>query len=158
MRWCIPPSANLEICKALVLASFRHSPRADKYFNILHNTVGVAFLGTPFQGSWPTGYMAAQLRIAVATNASDEEGIEYSRELPEFLRRGTEDDPSPLDELVITFTELISSDASKFPVVCVYETRHTKFSAVTRTLPRDFVQTKVNANGHGIVSLTLRRS
>jgi len=154
-RWHTPSSANLKSYKALVLASFRHSPRGDKYVEILHHTVGAAFLGTPFRGSWPTGYSVAQLRIAVAKSASDEDGIEYSRELPEFLRRGTVDDPSPLDELVTTFTELIHSDDSKFPVVCVYETRHTKFSAAIRTLPRGFVQNKINVNGHGIVSMPL---
>lgn len=86
--------------------------------------------------------------------ASAEENVEYSRELIEYLHMGTKDRPGPLDELVNAFTELIQSDAFKFPVVCFYETRYTKFSAVLRTLPKDFTQTAVDKNGHGIVSLT----
>lgn len=86
--------------------------------------------------------------------ARAEERIEYSRELVEYLRRGTIDKPGPLDELIDAFAELVQSSAFKFPVVCFYETRHTNFSAVLRTLPRDFAQTEVDKNGHGIVSLT----
>ncbi len=135
-------------------ATAHHSPRGDKSFEILHYTVGAAFLGTPFQGSWPTGNKAAQLRVGVAMKARAEENIEYSRELIEYLRRGTVDKPSPLDELIDTFAELIQSDRFKFPVVCFYETRHTKFSAVLRSLPSDIAQAEIDKNGHGIVSLS----
>jgi hypothetical protein len=88
-------------------------------------------------------------------SASAEEGAEWSQQLVQCLRRGTMDNPSPSDELFEAFVELIHSTAFKFPVVCCYETRHTKFSAILRTLPRDFAQTtEVNENGHGIVCLT----
>jgi hypothetical protein len=87
-------------------------------------------------------------------SASTEEGVEWRQELVQYLRGETIDNPSPLDELFETFVELIQSSAFKFPVVCCYETRHTKFSAILRTLPRDFAQTEVDKNGHGIVCLT----
>ncbi|KAK4038303.1 hypothetical protein C8A01DRAFT_17605, partial [Parachaetomium inaequale] len=139
---------------ALLRATARHSPRGAEYLEILRYTVGAAFLGTPFRGSWSTGYTVAQLRIAVAMSASAEEGVEWCQELVQCLRRGTIDNPSPLDELFETFVELIQSSAFKFPVVCFYETRHTNFSAILRTLPKDFAQTEVDKNGHGIVCLT----
>jgi len=137
-----------------VLSIARHSPRGDKYFEILRYTVGVAFLGTPFRGSWPTGYTATQLRIAAAMSASAQERFESSQELVQLLRSGTTENPSPLDELVNTFVEQIQFGPYKFPIVCFYETRHANFSAVLRTLPADFVQTQVDENGHGIVCMT----
>lgn len=135
-------------------ATVPFSPRHEEDSEILRYTVGAAFLGTPFRGSWGVGYTAAQLRIAVAMKAQMEENVVYSRELVEYLRSGTMDKPGPLDELVNTFSELIHSDAFKFPLVCFFENRKTDFSAILRNLPSDYVQTVINERGCGYVCFT----
>jgi hypothetical protein len=146
-------SANLKTSKALVRAAVRYSALGDKYSEILRYTVGGAFLGTPFRGSWQTGNTTARMRVDIARDRSAEEGIEYSRELLEYLHTTTVDRPGPLDELVDCFTELIHSDIFRFPVVCFYETRATENGAVLSKLPKDFIQTEVDENGRGIVCL-----
>lgn len=127
-----------------------HHPRHQAYKQILHFTVGAAFLGTPFQGSWDTGYTAAQLRIAVAT----EENRECSRELIAYLRTGDRNDgngSSPLDELTQQFCQMIIHDHFKFPITCFYETRATNFSSIVKGLPEDYIKTQIDTNGRGIV-------
>lgn len=113
---------------------------------MLDFTVGVAFLGTPFQGSWDLGYSVADLRIAVAIEA----GHEYNRELMEYLRQGTAAAPSPLDALVQRFTEMIHHEDFKFGKVCFYETRHTDFSPYRKKLPKNYAD-RLDETGHGIV-------
>lgn len=136
--------------KALVRATDLYHERYDKFSEILFYTIGVAFLGTPFQGSWSAGYTAAHLRIAVAV----ETGREYSKELVEYLKKGSPSAPSPLDEVVQKFTELIAKKAFNLNVVCFYETRHTDFSAKLQSLPEGYRQKELDKNGHGIVCLS----
>ncbi|RGP63215.1 ankyrin repeat [Fusarium longipes] len=131
---------------ALVRATDRYHPRGPKYRQVLDFTVGVAFLGTPFLGSWETGYSVADLRVAVAV----ESGGEYNRELMEYLRQGTTEFPSPLDDLVQRFSEMVHHEDFKFGKVCFYETRHTNFSAYRKKLPKSYAD-QLDANGHGIV-------
>ncbi|KAK2612317.1 hypothetical protein QQS21_001743 [Conoideocrella luteorostrata] len=132
--------------KALLRAADEFHPGREKYRPILDCTIGVTFLGTPFQGSWGTGYTAADMRIAAAIESEGE----YTQELIQYLRRGSPDCPGPLDSLVQRFCEMIRHKNSKFGVVCFYETRHTNFSAKIKRLPKDYAK-KLDANGHGIV-------
>ncbi|KAJ2986541.1 hypothetical protein NUW58_g4975 [Xylaria curta] len=138
--------SGLLLSKALLRAVDGFAPRANQNRDIFHSTVGVAFLGTPFQGSWNTGYTAAQLRLAVAR----ESGFECSQELVEYIR-GASGHRSLLDDLVQRFTEMIHDQAFKFDIVCFYETRHTNFSAILKKLPPEYVQEQIDPNGHGIV-------
>lgn len=123
--------------------------RADEYGEILHFTVGVAFLGTPFRGSWKPGHIASDPRIEVAIGT----GCEHSRELIQYLRPTSDNVASPLDELVTRFCEMVNHKNFKFGIVCVYETRDTNFSAIRRKLPEGYAEEKLDANGHGIVCL-----
>ncbi|KAH6967166.1 hypothetical protein EDB82DRAFT_542181 [Fusarium venenatum] len=138
--------SGLLLAQALVRAADRYHPRGAKYRQILDFTVGVAFLGTPFSGSWETGYTVADLRVAVAIQS----GSEYNRELMEYLRQGTRESPGPLDDLVQRFSEMIHHEDFKFGKVCFYETRHTNFSAYRKKLPEDYAA-RIDTNGHGIV-------
>jgi hypothetical protein len=137
---------TLGALKALLRAAEPYHQRGE-YGEILRLTVGVAFLGTPFCGSWDAGYKAAELRIAVAIAT----GGEYSKELPQYLRGGNSHQPSPLDEVADKFYEMVKHEAYKFDIVCVYETRHTNFSAKRRKLPKGYAEGELNADGHGIV-------
>ncbi|KIL85180.1 ankyrin repeat protein [Fusarium avenaceum] len=138
--------SGLLLAQALVRASERYHPRGLKYRQVLDFTIGVAFLGTPFLGSWDLGYSIADLRVAVAI----ESGGEYNRELMEYLRQGTAQSPGPLDDLVQRFSEMIHHKDFKFGKVCFYETRHTNFSAYRKKLPESYAA-RLDANGHGIV-------
>ncbi|KAM0490273.1 hypothetical protein ACHAP8_011750 [Fusarium lateritium] len=138
--------ADTFLDRALVRATERYHPRGPKYHQVLDFTVGVAFLGTPFSGSWGTGYTVADLRVAVAI----ESGGEYNRELMEYLRQGTPESPGPLDDLVQKFSEMIHHTDFKFGKVCFYETRHTNFSAYRKKLPKDYAA-QLDIDGHGIV-------
>jgi hypothetical protein len=140
---------TLSFLKALVRASEKFTSRGDKYNEILNCIVGVAFLGTPFQGSWNAGYTAAQLRIAAAIQT----GSEHSQELVQYLGRGSEHRSSPLDELVQRFCEMTSHNYFKFKIVCFYETRATNFCAVLKRLPEGYAKGQLDTNGHGIVGL-----
>lgn len=113
---------------------------------ILNCTTGVAFLGTPFRGSWDTGYTTASLRILFAIDSK----TEYARELIEYLRSGTPERPSPLDTLRQRFSEMIHNDQYKFAVVCFYETRRTNFSAKIKKLPKQYAE-RLDRDGCGIV-------
>ena len=133
--------------KALLWAAEPYYKR-EEYREILCLTVGVAFLGTPFRGSWDAGYTAAQLWIAVAIAT----GGEHSKELPQYLREGSSHQPSPLDELADKFCELVKYQAYKFDIVCIYETRYINHSAKRRKLPKGYAE-ELDADGHGIVYL-----
>ncbi|CEF78682.1 unnamed protein product [Fusarium graminearum] len=64
---------------------------------------------------------------------------------------GTPFGGSPLDDLANQFGNLIHSDKYKFPVMCVYETRHTDLSAYKRRLGANFSSMGLDENYHGIV-------
>ncbi|KAI6080921.1 hypothetical protein F4821DRAFT_250494 [Hypoxylon rubiginosum] len=142
---------GLLLAKALVRATDLFPLQGKLNFETLRQVVGVTFLGTPFRGNWKAGYEAASLRLAIAQNAAAEEGVEYSKELIQYLQLGTPGHPGPLAETVRRFTEMVSNHVFKFPIVCFYETRHTKFKAVLAKLPQDYVQAQIKEDGHGIV-------
>lgn len=105
---------------------FKHG----RYRHILQCTVGAAFLGTPFRGSWEVGFANAQVRYGMAAL----EGQECSPELFQYLRpdRRHDDDgrPSPLDDMVENFAKLVRNHSFNFPVSCFYETRVTPVSSL----------------------------
>ncbi|RBR26145.1 uncharacterized protein FIESC28_01036 [Fusarium coffeatum] len=138
--------SGLLLAKALVRATERFLPHCSDNLEILDCVAGVAFLGTPFGGSWTTGYFVADLRVNAASDAS----YEYNRELMAYLRPGTIDVPSPLDDLVKDFALLIHNEDYKIGVVCFYETRHTYVSSYIKRLPPSYAS-ELDRDGHGIV-------
>ncbi len=132
-------------------ASERFHANYDRFDRILNSTVGVAFLGTPFRGSWRTGYVNAKLWCDLAQR----EKAAYSQELVQYLRSDSRSDgggaPSPLDELVQKFTEMTQHDAFKFPITCFYETRDARFSSYLARFPANFQQKQIDPDGHDIV-------
>jgi hypothetical protein len=136
---------TIRVLKALVRATedFAYH-RGDENRETLRSTVGIAFLGTPFQGSWQFGNNAAQLRIAVASLTDGE----LSQELVQYLHLGSRKTPSPLDELVVRFREMMTNGATKIDFWCFYETRATKFSAVGKKLPDSDAKKELEANGY----------
>ncbi|KAI0446725.1 hypothetical protein F4803DRAFT_449217 [Xylaria telfairii] len=111
----------------LAKALHRASEVKSRYQDILKLTVGVAFLGTPFQGGHPGAVTAAQMRIAVAM----EMGFESSSKLVKYLEAEGNDE---LDELVQSFCEMVNKPGSKFPIVCFYERHTMDFTAMIRDL------------------------
>jgi hypothetical protein len=135
-------SRRADIWKAL-----HRALEVREYKGILRSTVGVAFLGTPFQGSHESFYTAAQLRIAVALQM----GGEASVELVNYLRSDGEG-VGQLDELVQRFCEMAADGELTFPMVCFYETQRTDFSKIVRDLPPEFAE-QLDHDNTGIVSL-----
>lgn len=131
--------SGLLLAKALVRGAdaYHSKGKAKRYSQILYATVGIVFLGTPFRGSWEAGTQNAQLWVDLARAQHDE----FSQELSQYLRpHGRKDaggGPSPLDEVVQRFAELIHHEAFKVPVVCFYETRATKKSSLFKALPSE---------------------
>ncbi|PHH87967.1 hypothetical protein CDD83_8168 [Cordyceps sp. RAO-2017] len=117
-----------------------------EYQDILRSTVGIAFLGTPFQGSNEHFYTVTQLRIAVAIwmgGAASDELVKYLRN--DASGRGQ------LDEVIQRFCEMIEDSEFKIAIVCFYETQPTDFTKVVCQLPPQFVKQLDNAYT-GIVS------
>lgn len=131
--------SGLLLAKALVRAADAYHSRgkAQSYRQILNRTVGILFLGTPFRGSWEAGTQNAQLWIDLARAQHDEFSEELSQYLRPHGRKDTGGGPSPLDEVVQRFAELINHEAFKVPVVCFYETRATKKSSLFKALPSE---------------------
>ena len=119
--------------------------------------IGIVFIGTPFYGSWQTGSQTANLRIEAAMQAKPDDNIQYSRELIQYLKLGTKDTPSPLDNLIHRFEESIINPKYRIPCASLYETQPTKFAASLLRLPADNGQTTVDKHGEAIVSPDSRR-
>lgn len=115
---------GLLLVKALVQAAESHS----KYQDILKSTVGIAFLGTPFQGTNDGFISAVQLRIAVALSMDDQ----ASDELAKYLN--TEE----LNEVVLQFCEMVQHKNFKFPITCFYETKRTDFTKAIKKLSPEY--------------------
>lgn len=129
--------SGLLLAKALVRAADAYHSRgkAKSYSRILHATVGILFLGTPFRGSWEAGTQNAQLWIDLARAQQNEFSQELSQYLRPHGRKDTGGRPSPLNEVVQRFAEMIHHEAFKVPIICFYETRATKKSSLFRGLP-----------------------
>lgn len=110
------------------------------------------FLGTPFHGSWQTGTQVAERRIEQAKQAKPEDNIQYSRELVQYLKLGTKDHPSPLDNLIHRFQESMNNPKYTIPRASLYELRPTNFAAPLSRLPIDVDQTGVDKHGKALVS------
>ena len=127
-----------DIDQALVRASSPYHPN-PAVKQIVDYTVGIVTLGTPFRGSWGFGYALAEIRIAEA----QANGLQYSWELPQYLRTDKRGDPdangrpSPLDDIIQEFTELIRHGRFKIPVVNFYETLPAGYDAFSRNLPEE---------------------
>ena len=109
------------------------------------------FLGTPFRGSWEEGYYMANCRYYTHLKA----GLECSPQLLQYLRPDGRSDadggPSPLNEMVHRFTEIMNNLGLQPKIVCFYETRQTDFAAHLKHLPPG--QVKINVSGHAVVIL-----
>ncbi|ETS76030.1 hypothetical protein PFICI_12974 [Pestalotiopsis fici W106-1] len=128
---------------ALVRAAETFHPAYQRTRLILRNTVGIAFLGTPFRGSWRVGHSTATTRVDLAK----QENVDFNKELIQYLRNNSRHDaengPSPLDEVVQKFSEMLLSDRS-LEVVCFYERFPTVIAAIQQDLPADRLPTKFN--------------
>lgn len=100
----------------------------EDYQDIARLTVGVVFLGTPFQGTDENLRAVTMVRIRDA--------IESGRPSNEQLGRLLDDkhDRTDLDELVSKFSELIKQPKHQFPVVCFCETEPTNLEKVWQRL------------------------
>lgn len=138
--------------QALVIASHPTEPGHRQHSSILRHTIGAAFLGTPFRGSWAAGSVIAKVRYETAQES--ESSKQTNQNLIELLKQSTPDRPSPLDDLVGQFSNLLHNDDYKFPFICVYETIHTNMSAYDKKLGPIFEKTGLDKNGHGNVGGT----
>lgn len=113
---------------------------------MLKSTVGVAFMGTPFQGSHQGFVTATQLRLNIAISA----GGETADELIKYLSSNNRD-RGQLDDTVQLFCEMSTSNSFKFPIRCFYETQRTDFKKVLKKLPPEYIK-QLGENHTGIVS------
>ncbi|KAL7942664.1 hypothetical protein V8C42DRAFT_360055 [Trichoderma barbatum] len=116
-------------------ALYRAAESSSKFRDILKCTAGIAFLGTPFQGSHRGFYTAAQLRVTVALSM----GSGAADHLAKYLNSDANSRES-LDELVRLFTEMIFQKRFSFDIICFHETMPTDFRAVVKNLPPEFVE------------------
>ncbi|KAI1357119.1 hypothetical protein F5Y08DRAFT_347314, partial [Xylaria arbuscula] len=130
---------GLLLAKALTRAA--HQDQSSEAHRLFKSTAGVVFLGTPFRGSWEEGYYIAKYRYCSRQNEGSEELIQY-------LRRDGRSDagggPSPLDDMVREFAEVISSDKYKSKIVFFYETLETKLEPHLKGLPADRLKTDLS--------------
>jgi TPR repeat protein len=98
---------------------------------LLYFTVGILFLGTPFRGSWKKYSDVAQQRYEVAKQI----GNDCAQQLLQYLYGSSNDRPSPLDETVETFSELVA--VSSIKITCYYETKSTDLSTYLAKLPEE---------------------
>ncbi|KAL8357997.1 hypothetical protein RB598_002670 [Gaeumannomyces tritici] len=118
---------GLLLAKALVSEVHRRIYADGFKPEVLRYTVGVAFLGTPFRGCEKFASTAAELRLLIAQQTSAETGVLHSSDLVSYLKEGSADNASGLDELVQEFSKLIHDRAFKFPITCFFEGRPTNF-------------------------------
>ncbi|KAF5595993.1 ankyrin repeat [Fusarium pseudocircinatum] len=128
-------------------------PRAEQRKQIYDCCVGVVFLGTPFRGSWVTGTEAARLRIEAAKRANPEDNIQYSMELVQYLKEGTDDQPSPLGYFVDRFQQSIHNPKYRIPCGYLYETQPAQYAGPLSRLSPEHrnSQTVIDKDGQGIV-------
>lgn len=134
--------ASTDIWKALHRASESH----NEYHYILKSTVGVMFLGTPFQGSSKGFLTAVHLRLAVAVAM----GGETADGLLNYLNNN-ENERRQLDDVVQQFCEMVASKSFNFPIRCFYETHRTDFSKIIHKLPAQY-HAELGKDSAGIVS------
>ncbi|KLO81075.1 uncharacterized protein LW93_4648 [Fusarium fujikuroi] len=143
----------LLIPQALVGALEPQHARSEQRRQIFDSCIGIIFLGTPFGGSWDTGTKAARLRIEAAKKANLEDNIQYSMELVQYLKEGTDDNPSPLDDLVHRFKESIHNPKFRIPCGYLYETQPAQYAGPLSRLTSEHrkSQTVIDKHGQGIV-------
>ncbi|KAI8623482.1 ARM repeat-containing protein [Xylariaceae sp. FL1651] len=138
---------GLLLAKALTRAAHQH--QSSEAHRIFKSTAGIVFLGTPFRGSWEEGYYIAKYRYCSRQN----EGLGGSEELIQYLRHDGRSDarggPSPLDDMVREFAEVINSDKYKPKIVFFYETFETKLEPHLKGLPAD--RLKINPSKSAVV-------
>ncbi|KAI0545030.1 hypothetical protein F4679DRAFT_562410 [Xylaria curta] len=145
---------GLLLANALVRANEPHHPQYNQYHPILDLTIGIAFLGTPFRGSWMLGYEFA-LRLI---DQEAERGESHSQELIQYLRTDSRMDarglPSPLDDVVQRFSEMIHNTKfkSSTDVVCFYETLPTNYESVLKALDNSNMpnESEFDPSGHAV--------
>ncbi|KAH4806008.1 hypothetical protein HBI25_137160 [Parastagonospora nodorum] len=111
---------GLLLAKALPRAIYQAHPNNEIFEPIAGYTIGAFFLGTPFRGSWEFGFANANALMELAKERQEP----IFRELVGYLRPKDRQDggPSPLDEMVQVFTEMVRSKKFGFQVLCFYET------------------------------------
>lgn len=114
---------TVEILQALVESAVN-----EEFQDIARLTVGVAFLGTPFQGTDQNLHAVTMLRIRDAIQSGQPSNVQLGKLLDE------RHDRSELDELVSKFSELMEQPKHKFPVACFCETAPTNLLRVWQRL------------------------
>ncbi|KAF5621723.1 ankyrin repeat [Fusarium sp. NRRL 25303] len=139
---------GLLLARALVsAASPLHAARGGNSAEVLRDTVGVIFLGTPFRSSDPTGRAAAKIRYEAALAS----GKACSPNLLQYLRQGSMHESSGLDELVVNFQSLINHRNFKFDITCAYETLTTKTSVYKSKLGNRYEEFARGRNAEFVV-------
>ncbi|KAG5760817.1 hypothetical protein H9Q72_011078 [Fusarium xylarioides] len=138
---------------ALVGALELQHPQMKLRRGIFDSCIGIASLGTPFRGSWDFGTQVARRRIEAARRANPEENVQYSMELVQYLRKGTDDNPSPLDDLIHRFDASMENAKFKIPRAELYETLPAQFAGpLSRLSPEDVDRlAAIYIHGEGIV-------
>jgi hypothetical protein len=133
----------------LVHATLRSDPGDGGYEALLNSTRGIVFLGTPFRGSWKFGTEY----IGEITSWAKEKRLDYSHELPQYLKQTTTDLPSPLNDLVRDFESIVKKRGSSLRVACFSESQKSKELPRLHHRPDVFQIPDKDRDGSEIVSL-----
>ncbi|EWG50754.1 hypothetical protein FVEG_16687 [Fusarium verticillioides 7600] len=142
---------GLLLANALLRAEDSYRQDSARNRRLLNLTVGAVFLGTPFKGSWETGYASHSLWYKIALL----EGDNCSPELIQYLRSDRRSDnkgqPSPLTSMIERFAELTNDGKYKFPIMCFFEELPASFGAIVRDIPDDVLELfGIDKNGKGV--------
>jgi hypothetical protein len=88
--------------------------------------------------------------LKIAQEQKDECSEELIQYLRTDMRDGKEGRPSPLDETIEKFTEMVNDAAFKIPIACFYENRATRYSSVLSGISEN-TEHGIDADDHGIV-------
>lgn len=122
---------------------------------ILNLTVGAVFLGTPFKGSWETGYTNARLWYKIALLGGDGCSPELIQYLRSDRRHDNHGEPSPLTSMIDRFAAMANDGKYKFPIMCFFEEKPAKFEPLVRGIPDEILELfGINRGGQDVVSLT----
>jgi len=132
--------------QALVSANEKYA--LAEHYRVLTLVRGIAFLGTPFRGSWNFGSLLAEKRVQHSIQRNNE----FSRELTQYLRPSTREHRSPLEGLREQLHNLLESRRPFCMTVCFFETRRSTYIARIKKLPTSADMTGLDPKGSDLVS------
>lgn len=140
--------SGLLVAQALVRADMSYNHRSSENSKLLRSLIGLVFLGTPFGGWWRQGQLAVEARVNYAEASAHKTGAVWSQQLPQYLGKGTQEKPGPLDSLFDDFTDLLRH--FRIPTSCLFETQPSAHKGHWGKVPRGF-DGKADKSGSGIV-------